>query len=106
MSAKLKELLNVVANEKCQRERVEVEQGMSSYKKLLLKIKAEKKMDLTTVVEGVEQQNASKQAEDLKTLEKAGLVTGETKYTHRNTYLEYTLTAKGADLAEKLSIER
>jgi hypothetical protein len=42
----------------------------------------------------------------MKVLEKAHLVAGQTKYTHRNAYRQYTLTKEGLDLAEKLLKEK
>ncbi len=104
MSSELKSILSAVANENDKQERKEFDEGIDRYNLILQKIAGEKKLDVTTSVEGIE--HPSKEADDLKVLEKAHLVAGETKYTHRNTYREYTLTAKGADLAEKLSNEK
>ena len=106
MSFELKSILNSVADENNKRERMEFEEGINRYNLLLQKIAVEKKLDIVTAVEGIEHRNEGKMSDDLEVLEKAHLVAGETKYTHRNTYLEYTLTPKGADLAEKLSKEQ
>jgi hypothetical protein len=106
MSSELKEILNVVAKENNKQEILEFEQGMDRYEALLLKVKAESKLDVITSFEGVEYHNKNSQANDLKVLEKAHLVTGETKYTHRNAYRQYRLTEKGVDLAEKLTKEK
>ncbi len=100
MSEELKAILKEVAVENDVRKRIELEEGINRYRSLLVKVATEKKLDIITSVEGTE--HPSTEADDLKVLEKAHLVTGETKYTHRNTYREYTLTSKGADLAEKL----
>ncbi len=106
MSFELKSILSSVADENNKLERMEFEQGIDRYNLLLQKIAVEKKLDIVTAVEGIEHRDESKMSNDLKVLEKARLVSGETKYTHRNTYREYTLTPKGADLAEKLSKEK
>ncbi len=106
MSLELKSFLNEVALEDNKREKAEFEEGLNRYKSLLLKIAVEKKLDVLTLFEGVEYHNKNKMAGDLKVLEKAHLLTGQTKYTHRNAYREYTLTQKGVDLAEKLSKEK
>jgi hypothetical protein len=106
LSFELKEILNVVANENNKQEKLEFEQGMDRYESLLLKVKAERKLDVLTSVEGVEYKDKNRQANDLKVLEKAHLVTGEAKYTHRNAYRQYRLTERGADLAEKLVKEK
>jgi DNA-binding HxlR family transcriptional regulator len=103
MSSELKELLHIVALEDFKREEADFEKGLCRYKSLLLKVAREKKWDVLTSFEGTNQRNS--EVSDLKVLEKAELVAGQTKYTHRNAYREYKLTAKGAELAEKLSNE-
>jgi hypothetical protein len=104
LSSELKSLLNAVADENGKRERIEFMAGIDRYTSLLQKVAGEKKLDVTVSVEGIE--HPSKLEDDMVVLEKAHLVACETKYTHRNTYREYTLTAKGAELTEKLSKER
>ena len=103
MSLELEELLNTVALENFKHEESEFEKGLNRYKLLLLKVAREKKLDVLTSFEGTNQRNS--EVVDLKVLEKANLVAGKTKYTHRNAYREYKLTAKGAELVEKLSKE-
>ncbi|MCW4018212.1 MAG: hypothetical protein NWF00_05995 [Candidatus Bathyarchaeota archaeon] len=56
-------------------------------------------------MEGTRQPDTNNEQKDLDMLEKANLVKGKTKYTHRNAYREYELTEKGAELAEKLAAE-
>ncbi len=104
MSLELKALLNEIASENEIRERAEFDERVNRYKSLLFRVSAEKTLDVITSVEGVEYPNQLEA--DLKVLEKAQLVTGQTKYTHRNAYRQYTLSAKGVDLAEKLSKEK
>lgn len=103
MSSELKAILGSVAAENDANKRALFYEGLSRYKTLLIKVAAEKKLDILISVEGIGQ--SSKEADDLKVLENAHLVSGMTKYTHRNSYIEYTLTPKGTDLAEKLSKE-
>jgi len=103
MSLELKMMLNTVAIEDCEREKTEFEKGLDRYKSLLLKVAHEKKLDVLTSFEGTNQRNS--EIGDLKVLEKANLVTGQTKYTHRNAYREYELTAKGVELVGKLTKE-
>jgi hypothetical protein len=104
MSSELKSILSIVANENDKQERVKFEERIDQYNALLTRIAVEKKLDVTTSVEGI--QHPTNMADDLKVLEKARLVSGQTKYTHRNTYREYVLTAKGSDLADKLTKEK
>ena len=74
-------------------------------KSLLLKIARDKKLDIVISFEGTEQRDSNKNERDLDVLERAHLVKGQTKYTHRNEYRQYELTTKGAELVEKLSKE-
>lgn len=106
MSSDLKEILDAVVVENSERERTEFEEALNRFKTILLKIRNEKKLDVLIFIEGIEQQNTSKLADDLKVLERARLVAGQTKYTHRNAYRQYTLTAKGVNLSEKLAQEK
>jgi len=101
MSLEFRALLEEIALKDYQREKTGFEQGLDRFKLLLLKVADEKKLDVLTAVQGVEYHKNSR-ADDMKVLEKAHLVKGETKYTHRNAYRQYSLTDKGAKLAEKL----
>ena len=105
MSSELKMMLNRVAEEDKERKETDFEEGINRYKFLLLKLAKDKKLDVIYSVEGSKQQDSNKDKGDLDVLERAHLVKGQTKYTHRNEYRQYELTAEGAELAEKLSKE-
>ena len=105
MSSDLKAMLSKVAVEDNTRKEIEFKEGMNRYKSLLLRIAKEKKLDITTRVEGTAVVDLNKNEQDLNVLERAHLVEGQTKYTHRNVYRQYELTTKGAELVEKLSKE-
>ncbi len=98
-------ILNKVAEEDIEQEEIEFEKGTTRYKSLLLRIAKEKKLNIVISIEGVLQNNFEEEQKDLTVLEKAQLVKGETKYTHRNEYRQYELTTKGIELAQKLSKE-
>jgi len=102
MSSELNTILNEVAVEEYELRKKEFEEGMSRYKSLLVRIAEEKKLDIAIMVEGTDRADYNKNERDLNVLEKAHLVDGETKYTHRNIYRQYKLTVKGAELVEKL----
>jgi hypothetical protein len=105
MSKELKSMLSKVAEEDNKREEKELEQGIQRYKAFLLKIAQDKTLDLIISFEGTQQADLSKNEQDLSMLQRANLVKEQTKFTHRNTYRQYELTKKGAELAEKLSKE-
>jgi hypothetical protein len=105
MSSELKMMLNKVAAEDKERKETDFEEGINRYKSLLLKLAKDKTMDIIYSVEGNEQHDLNKNKRDLDVLERAHLVKGQTKYTHRNEYRQYELTTEGAELAEKLSKE-
>ena len=105
MSSELKMMLNRVAEEDKEREETDFEEGINRYKSLLLKLAKDKTLDILYSVEGSKQQNSNKDRDDLEVLEKAHLVKGQTKFTHRNEYRKYELTTEGTELAEKLSKE-
>ena len=98
-------MLNKVLVEDSKLKEKELEEGFDRYKSLLLKMAKDKSLDITTSVEGTEQPDLNKNELDLNVLERAHLVKGQTKYTHRNEYRQYELTTKGAELVEKLSKE-
>lgn len=103
MSLELEMILNKVAIEEKESEKIDFERRKSSFKSVLLKLAKDKKMDVLLSAEGRDQHDSEKR--DLDVLEKAGLVKGQTKYTHRNEYRQYELTPKGAELVEKLTKE-
>jgi hypothetical protein len=105
MSLELKMILHRVAEENKEQKETDFEEEINRYKSLLLKLAKNKTLDVIYLVEGTEQQNSKKDRGDLEMLEKAHLVKGQTKYTHRNEYRQYELTSEGAELAEKLSKE-
>jgi hypothetical protein len=103
MSSELKTMLNKVIVDDSEREETEFEEGIDRYKSLLLKIAKYKKLDIVISVEGTAQADLNKNERDLNVLERANLVKGKTKFTHRNVYHQYELTMKGAELVGKLS---
>jgi hypothetical protein len=105
MSSELKTMLNEIAVEENELRKKEFEEGINRYKSLLLRIAKEEKLDITILFQGTERLDLNRNEQDLKVLERANLVEGKTKYTHRNTYRRYVLTTKGAGLVEKLSKE-
>jgi hypothetical protein len=105
MSSELKMLLKKVVVEDNERTEIDLEEGINRYKSLLLKLAKEKTLDIIYSVQGTEQPDLNKNKRDLDVLERAHLVKGQTKYTHRNEYRQYELTIEGAELAEKLAKE-
>lgn len=105
MSSELKAILHKVSEGERKRKEKELQEGISRYKSLLLKVAKEKKLDVTVTVEGTKQHEANQNAQDLNVMESAQLVEGQTKFTHRNEYRQYVLTPKGSELAAKLAKE-
>ena len=99
MSSELKTILDKVAEENA------VEQAFQRYKALLLKITGFKGTDVLISFEGTKQADSKEEQTDLCIHEKGSLTKGNTKNTNHNTYRQYELTKKGAELAEKLSKE-
>ena len=102
MSSELKMILNTVALKESELRGIDFDKGMDRYKYLLKKLVKEKTIDVLYTVEGAVVPDLDMTREDLKVLEKANLVKGQTKYTHHNEYRQYELTEEGAKLAEKL----
>jgi hypothetical protein len=94
MSSELKILLSKVAAEDNIRNETEFKIGIDLYKLLLLKLAKEKTIDVVYSVEGTDQLDLNKNRRDFDVLEKAHLVKGATKYTHRNQYRQYELPPK------------
>jgi hypothetical protein len=88
-----------------ERKEIEFDAGINRYKSLLLKLAKDKTLDMITSFEGTEQDHTNKDMKDLKVLERAHLVKGQTKETNHNVYRQYELTKEGAELVEKLSKE-
>ncbi len=105
MSLELKTILKSAAAEDNKLRETEFEEGIDRCKSLLLRLAKEKTLDIVFSVEGADQPDLNKNKRDLDVLERALLVRGETKYTHRNEYRQYVLTTKGIELVEKLSKE-
>ena len=105
MSSELDAILHKASEEERKRKEKELAEGMNRYKSLLLKIAKEKKLDVLISSEGTKAPELNKNEQDLNMLEKAQLVEGQTKFTHRNEYRQYVLTPKGSELAEKLAKE-
>jgi hypothetical protein len=106
VSSLLKEMLDKVAEEDFKKEEEEIEQrarkGLPRFKSLILAIKKAKRYDLVVLAEGSAPEGIKKIEKDLNMLERANLIKGEMKFTHRDTYRRYVLTKKGNDLAESL----
>ena len=105
MSSELRTILIKVAEENHEREENVVDQAFQRYKSLLLKIAGFKGIDVLISFEGTKQTDSKEEQADLCMLEKARLIRGHTKITNHNTYRQYELTEKGAELSEKLSKE-
>jgi hypothetical protein len=105
MSSELKTMLQKVAQEDCEQAEKALEAGTQRIQSLLLKIAASKKLDALIWFEGTRSEEINKDEADLSMLERANLIKGQIKYTHRNAYRQYELTKKGSELAEKLQKE-
>ena len=103
MSKELKKHLDTVLEEDYKRLENTVEEELPRYISLLLDIAKYKKLDVTIWFEGTKQSELNKQEKELNMLERANLIKGKMKYTHRNVYREYELTKKGAELVEERS---
>jgi len=106
LSADLKARIHKVFEEDRKREETKYETSMPHMKTLLLEIGSAKSFDVLIWMEGTEQTESNKDEQDLSILERANLVKGQTKYTHRNVYRRYELTQVGAELVEKLLSEK
>jgi hypothetical protein len=104
MSDELKTRLEKVAQEGC-KEELQMKMDLPRARALLLKIQLLKKFDLLLVMEGTVQLENEKDEEILELLERANLVKGETKFTHRNFYRQYQLTAKGTEITQQIAKE-
>ena len=105
MSSELRTILNKVTEENYKQEENVVELAFQRYKSLLLKIAGFKGIDVIISFEGPKQADSKEEQADLCMLEKASLIKGNTKNTNHNTYRQYELIKKGAELAEKISKE-
>src|SRR5665648_167044 len=105
MSSEIKIMLSKVAAEDNTRKEIKFEEGTHRYKSLLLRVAKVKPFDMLISSEGTQPGNLHQNVVDLEVLERAHLVRGQTKETNHNVYRQYELTAKGAELVEKLSKE-
>jgi predicted transcriptional regulator len=105
LSTQLKKKLERIVEEDCRREGTKISTELPKYKDALLKIKQRGKLDLLISVEGTKQINAENDAKILEKLERANLIKGEDKFTHRNNYRQYELTAEGTELLKQLESE-
>jgi len=103
MSLVLKTFLDKAVEEDYKRAKSAVELNLQWYKALLLKVAQVKEFDALIWFEG--QKEPNQDLSDLDLLEKADLVKGQMRYTHRNMYRRYVLSEKGVELVEKLSKE-
>ncbi len=106
LSTTLKQRLEKIVEEDCQREGKKLGDELAKYRELLFKIRQTGKMDLLISVEGTKLNNVENEARLLEMLEKADLIKGEEKYTHRNNYRQYVLTEEGTKLLKQLESER
>jgi hypothetical protein len=104
MSTELKARLNKVSEEDHEQDEKNLEAELPRIKTLLLKIAQAKKFDILIWMEGTKQPELNDE-KDLGLLERANLIKGQTKYTHRNVYRQFELTKKGEDIAKQLSAE-
>ena len=105
MSSELKILLSKIVVEDNARREIELGEGINRYESLLLEVARVKPFDILVSSEGAEQGNLKQTALDLDILERARLVKGKTKETNHNEYRQYEITAKGAELIEKITKE-
>jgi hypothetical protein len=105
LSADLKARLDRVLEEDYKQEEMRLEEDLPRMKELLLRIFKMKKLDVLVWMEGTKEDALNKDERFLGLLERANLVKGQTKYTHRNAYRQYELTLKGSELAEMLAKE-
>ncbi len=106
MSSELRTILDRVVEEGCRKEKLKLEEDMPRYKSILLKVSNLKKLDVLISIEGTKQDNLDTLEGDLNMLQRANLVVGSTKYTHRNVYRDYEITDIGAEIAKKLVMEK
>jgi predicted transcriptional regulator with HTH domain len=102
MSFDLKIVLDKVVEEDYNRRTLEVEKNLERFKNLLCEIAKAKKFDLAIWVEGSKVKGSERYEKVLNLLERGNLVKGKLKFTERNAYREYQLTAKGNKLVKKL----
>jgi hypothetical protein len=105
LSVELKTRLDKVVQEDHKQEENQLKADLPRFKTLLLKIVQAKKFDVLIWMEGTKQTDLNKDKTDLNLLERANLIKGQTKYTHRNAYRQYEPTQKGIELAAELSRE-
>jgi len=101
MSSELRGILLVVAGQDYEREKRTITDRLDDYEALILEIAKVKRFDLAIWIEGSDS-GFRRDETDLNFLERARLVKGEMKYTHRNAFHEYRLTRRGTELAAKL----
>jgi hypothetical protein len=105
MSIELKTRLDNIVQEDREQEENQLEKDLPRLKTFLLKIVQAKKFDMLIWMEGTKQTDLNKDEADLNLLERANLIKGQTKYTHRNVYRQYEPTQKGIELAAELARE-
>lgn len=91
--------------EDCRREGTKLSVELPKYQAILVKIKQMGKMDLLISAEGMKVATAENDVRLFEKLERANLVLGEDKFTHRNNYRQYKLTADGTELLKQLEVE-
>ena len=105
LSGELKTILERINEEDCKNVDSIIESSLPKYKHLLLEVWKMGKFDHVLSVEGAEQPQAINDEKIFEFLERANLVKGETKFTHRNVYRQYELTGRGMEIASRLAAE-
>jgi hypothetical protein len=105
VSVELKTLLDAAVEEDFKRAKAAVEQRLTQFRDLLLKVTEAKALDVVVWFEGTKEPASSQDAADLDLLERVKLVKSEMRYTHPNFYRRFELTSEGAELAGKLAKE-
>ncbi len=78
-----------------------IEKEIDAFKSLITEIHDAKELNIAFRVEGVETSEFKEHKRHLDLLEKAGLVKGETRFTHRNEFKRYVLTPNGEQIAKQ-----
>ena len=104
MFMELKELLYEEICEEFERARHRIDEKMPSYIRLLLRVEKLRNWSAPLFIQG--QESKDHILNDLDLLERLGLLEGRIRFTHRNAYKTFSLTAKGKSLVERIKDER
>jgi len=108
MSTELRDILEKTLEKAIKTKEIDLEQRLPRLKSVILMIKQAGRLDLRELIEGSVVEESQETEKDLRLLEDSNLVVGEKKFSNRGRveYLEYMLTDKGLELAEKLQSEK